>query len=264
MTQKTKSNDQIISALVGASPFFIPDYSLANNIKGGEGLGNHDHKGRKGKRGGSADDGIPNDKAPDDDLVGQMAGGGESGSSLSGARQKLATIEDEIRHKSEEEMYIVSPDTGETMLHIKGDEANVLLSDEDNAKFKGNIVTHNHPNNSGFSLRDIHMALKHGPAEIRAVGSKRGFSMTFPDGIEKDPFTAYSLRRQYDEINKVVYKDLSTKIKKKKMTLEQAQEAHDSMIWNKWMKDHGEKLGITYTEEKYESNLVKAMAGEAS
>lgn len=94
----------------------------------------------------------------------------KAGSNLLSKEQKDSLLAFEQRHRDEflESAYCVNPQTGESFEKTTNDPTSVTFTPEEQAKMKGCILTHNHPNNSEFSPNDIFMLYRLGLSEIRA------------------------------------------------------------------------------------------------
>jgi hypothetical protein len=73
---------------------------------------------------------------------------------------------------------------GDIILKKVGAADHITWTREEREVMQGTILTHNHPNNAGFSPEDIKFACGNGLKEIRAVGSTRSYSIHFADGRE--------------------------------------------------------------------------------
>jgi hypothetical protein len=71
---------------------------------------------------------------------------------------------------------------GDLLIKKVGQVDHITWTREEREVMQGTILTHNHPNNAGFSPEDISFACRNGLKEMRAVGSTRSYSMHLTDG----------------------------------------------------------------------------------
>ena len=101
--------------------------------------------------------------------------------------QTLNTIECKMRGMPLEICFVV--DTNGNIIHkALGDAHSISISDNDVKVMKGNIFTHNHPNNSTLSPFDIVFAARNGLQEIRAVASGGVYCVKLNDNTGEENF----------------------------------------------------------------------------
>jgi hypothetical protein len=193
--------------------------------KGGPGSGNFHHKGRPGKKGGSGKGGgvIDSDDTwkeyykPDYDIRNTL----------------LERVEASISQDEIETGMIVSP-AGKTLVRKKGDYHSVDFSKEKDeiGPFKGDILTHNHPNGTCFSGADMQMAFSWGLREVRVV-NKSGETFRF----YRDDYQPLSIQDYHDffgarfeMLRSQQREDWSNKIVDGEMTLEYAERNHFTKV----------------------------------
>lgn len=95
----------------------------------------------------------------------------------------IKTHENEIRNKDVEKAFVFDKN-GKVVLEKEGTENEVKFKVYELNTFKGNILTHNHPNGTPFSVADIKMACETSLVEMRAVSKNGTFVMNLKDGGE--------------------------------------------------------------------------------
>jgi hypothetical protein len=89
--------------------------------------------------------------------------------------RRLASAEESLRRKTDvEELRAFTLDGTELPRHTSKLADAVYFSEEVGQRYRGAVVTHNHPNEGvGLSYYDVHAALEFDWDEIRAVDAKR-------------------------------------------------------------------------------------------
>jgi lambda family phage portal protein len=123
--------------------------------------------------------------------------------------QQIQDFEDIARPLKKEQALITDMD-GNTLLNKSGTKSRVSFTQDDLDKIKGKdaILTHNHPNDSGFSPQDYQFASNQDIAEFRAVGATKTFTIRRPkDGWPKDKAKFnYQVAESYREAKKIYSK----------------------------------------------------------
>ena len=88
---------------------------------------------------------------------------------------KVKQAEKEIQNQTFESAVIFDSE-GNFLVWEDGKESHVNLAKFE-GKMKGNILTHNHPKGSSFSMEDIKYFLYNGLKEIRAVSAQHTFAL---------------------------------------------------------------------------------------
>jgi len=102
--------------------------------------------------------------------------------------QQIQDFED-IARPLRRERALVTDMNGNILLIKNGTASRVSFDTNDLSKIRGKdaILTHNHPNDSGFSRQDYQFAANQDMAEFRAVGATKTFTIKRPkDGWPKD------------------------------------------------------------------------------
>jgi hypothetical protein len=107
----------------------------------------------------------------------------------------LRKIEQKIALLPHEMAYIVDGKTGATLLEKQGDTSKVDFTKSEMRLLKGNILTHNHPEDKNLSEPDIYVATGSEAAEVRATALDKVHSIKIPTGfsfnhVPKDLFNA--------------------------------------------------------------------------
>lgn len=117
------------------------------------------------------------------------------------ASEVLAREEDRIRSQDLETAVVIDPVTGAVVLRKNGERDRVDFAPDELKKFKGMVLTHNHPNvfdadpgtelwkGVSFSPADVGTAAAFGASEVRAVSNGYDHSMIPPkDGWSREFF----------------------------------------------------------------------------
>lgn len=126
------------------------------------------------------------------------------------AKGKLLNREKEIANNRTETAFLFSPD-GAELFQKDGDVSSVSFNSEELAMIKGGILTHNHPDSSSFSPKDISFLLINDVTELRACFSNGTYILQrtkktigrkpSADDVEKAFFEAYGIiGEKYQEI----------------------------------------------------------------
>ncbi|MCT8337799.1 hypothetical protein FKB36_09960 [Methanoculleus sp. Afa-1] len=116
-------------------------------------------------------------------------------------------FEKEIRHLSDQEVVGIFTSQGELLHSYSSDYNGVLhvkIPDADRLSSQHQILTHNHPSGTSFSLPDLETAAKLDVAEIRVVGETGVYSMMPPPdgwpepGIISDQFREVDSDPEFD------------------------------------------------------------------
>lgn len=85
-------------------------------------------------------------------------------------RAAVIQLEDEIRLDNMENG-IIFDENGKVLLSKRGKPDHLTLTEKELLLLKGCVFTHNHPNGTPFSERDVLMAIDYGISELRVVTS---------------------------------------------------------------------------------------------
>lgn len=181
------------------------------------------------------------------------------------AAKKIKTLEDSIRGKDTETLYVVDAD-GNSVLNLSDGSVNtVVVPEKERQKLFNSILTHNHPAGTTFSSDDIETAIKCGLREIRACFSAKDQSSNFRENIKADG--EYILVRHYDvdsaidswEKGKEFYSDFvkakqENKLKVDAIYYQSQRTAQDALkcntmlehFWDQWLRENAHKYGWYY------------------
>ncbi|WP_294750834.1 hypothetical protein [uncultured Ruminococcus sp.] len=170
----------------------------------------------------------------------------KSGSSLFNDKAKQKLYEDErIIVGNKYETAIIYDNEGKILFKKKGTSDSVTFTAKEIKSMKGCVLTHNHPNDSTFSTKDINMLRRGKLAEIRACTQEGTFVLQPPTRWHKDISTFDSLDSNYEK----TFEEVFSKYKDKA-----AREGKNFFVYyekaeNESMELFCEKYGLTYLWE---------------
>lgn len=100
-------------------------------------------------------------------------------------KMRLETIESVYLNPKKaaiEKLAVLDPKTGSTLFSAVGNDHSVGIPKNVWGKVENAVITHNHPNNTSFSLEDMLLANKLNAASIRAVGDGYTYELIRPAG----------------------------------------------------------------------------------
>lgn len=162
-------------------------------------------------------------------------------------RDRVHTVEAEIRARPTERLVAVDKTTGAVVFAADGTESYVQLDRSQMGILKANpgaVLTHNHPRGTSFSLDDTLLASNVNAGEMRATGRLGGQAATYriaPAVPGKWP-TRLDVTNQYVEADADIYAKRKADIRDGKLTVEEANQTHHHELW----KSISEKLGLRY------------------
>lgn len=186
--------------------------------------------------------------------VGKATSGvGAKGSAAESLRTELSKGENRIRYDHLETAIVYDKDGNVILDKTDGMPDAVYFTDEQSAKFKDTIFTHNHPSGSTFSAADLNLAVMKGVREMRACHADGAYVLTRNYEIgDPIPVTYLELAQDYknaynsyrtnvvDPIYYASAQDLYTADKCNRMIAEYRKN---------WLKEHAKEYGWTYKEE---------------
>jgi hypothetical protein len=157
-------------------------------------------------------------------------------------KSALVAAEREIASLPEEWGVLIGPN-GQELLRRQGDAIRLRFSTEDLSRMAGNLLTHNHPSGTSFSLDDAEFAMEHGLAGIRVVTSNARYSLR-PSGAgwSAEFFAARvmpSVTRRYAEVKQELQELIDGRI----IDPEEAEPRHWHQVWLRVAED----VGLIYT-----------------
>jgi len=115
-------------------------------------------------------------------------GNGEGGEEKTPDAEELKPLKmDELENtiaNQEYETAAMFASTGDFMFMKDGDDKSVNFTDEELERMEGNILTHNHPSNTTFSIDDYELFFHTKMGEIRAVGKDYVYVLKAPIGYD--------------------------------------------------------------------------------
>ena len=168
---------------------------------------------------------------------------------------KITNTENEIRLNKKFETGVIFDKDGNVIIDKRGAKYSVAFSDEECAKMKDCIFTHNHPRGwgypekslgrigSSFSIEDISLAVFHDLSEMRAVTPNYTFIIKRPDAGWGD---YKEIEKIIDKENKKLRREFGNRINNDTLTPGQANITHYHLLWKKVSK----LLGWEYSKLK--------------
>lgn len=141
--------------------------------------------------------------------------------------QVVRSAESKIATRKTEKAIAVNQD-GEIIFEKVGGKSSVSFTNEEVAKFTGNIVTHNHPSGSSFSWADISLASRYDMAEMRAVG--REYEHSMKPGESGWPAIS-DLKATFEDADRQVRDKNWVAIAAGEMTIDEANKNHWHEVW---------------------------------
>lgn len=96
---------------------------------------------------------------------------------LTPAQVTAMRIEDGIRNNRTETGVLIAPD-GSVIHRARGSQDEVPIDAIHLSRVADITMTHNHPNNTGFSVKDVQLAVRYRFAELRVVTRRHRYRMT--------------------------------------------------------------------------------------
>lgn len=168
---------------------------------------------------------------------------------------KITNTENEIRLNKKFETGVIFDKDGNVIIDKRGAKYSVAFSDEECAKMKDCIFTHNHPRGwgypekslgrigSSFSIEDISLAVFHDLSEMRAVTPNYTFIIKRPNAGWGD---YKEIEKIIDKENKKLRREFGNRINNDTLTPGQANITHYHLLWKKVSK----LLGWEYSKLK--------------
>lgn len=169
--------------------------------------------------------------------------------------EQLKTFEIEVGDNTYESCLVVRE--GEKILYKAGNKNQITFITEELNSMNNTIFTHNHPGGSSFSLSDIILMLKQNITEIRAFNKNKNNiyrMIRTEEGLKKGAFSdidIIALENKYENINNELYSEIGAKIKRKEITISEANMLHHRELWKQLTKDVRWGKYIQYKEEVF-------------
>lgn len=146
------------------------------------------------------------------------------------AQKALAMMEFKIRVQSHETAS-VTDSKGFPILVKNGSNNAVGFTPEEVERFRGGVLTHNHPSDGPFSVDDMNLFLGRGLREIRAIGRK-GTSYRFGSTKQLDEVDAMMVGDTFRRVMGDSMLRTNAKINAGRMTVEEANAQWPSEMHN--------------------------------
>jgi hypothetical protein len=168
--------------------------------------------------------------------------------------EKINQIESNIR-KNKFETGVAIDEKGNIIINKRGQQYSISFTNEEIAKIKNTIFTHNHPSGlqyedksirrtgNSFSWEDINLAIKSNVKEIRAVTPVLTFSMKRPANGWPDLEKAKALFISQNATVKNNYMKYVEKLNYSEQAIARAETMHFHTVWKEWVKSF-KKMGI--------------------
>ena len=169
---------------------------------------------------------------------------------------KITNTENEIRLNKSFETGVLFDKNGNVVIDKRGAKYSVEFTDEECAKMKDCIFTHNHPRGwqepekslgrigNSFSPADMYLAIAHNVSEMRAVAPNYTFAMKRPE--EGWGITISKFEKLVNRENNKLRAEFTARINNNTLSPTMASVVHYHILW----KRISEKMGWNYTKAK--------------
>lgn len=169
---------------------------------------------------------------------------------------KITNTENEIRLNKSFETGVLFDRNGNVVIDKRGAKYSVAFTDEECAKMKDCVFTHNHPRGwqepekslgrigNSFSPADMYLAIAHNVSEMRAVTPNYTFAMKRPE--EGWGITISKFEKLVNRENNKLRVEFTARINNNTLSPTMASVVHYHILW----KRISEKMGWSYTKAK--------------
>jgi hypothetical protein len=169
---------------------------------------------------------------------------------------KITNTENEIRLNKSFETGVLFDKNGNVVIDKRGAKYSVEFTDEECAKMKDCIFTHNHPRGwqepekslgrigNSFGPADMYLAIAHNVSEMRAVTPNYTFAMKRPE--EGWGITISKFEKLVNRENNKLRAEFTARINNNTLSPTMASVVHYHILW----KRISEKMGWSYTKAK--------------
>lgn len=169
---------------------------------------------------------------------------------------KITNTENEIRLNKSFETGVLFDRNGNVVIDKRGAKYSVAFTDEECAKMKDCVFTHNHPRGwqepekslgrigNSFSPADMYLAIAHNVSEMRAVTPNYTFAMKRPE--EGWGITISKFEKLMNRENNKLRAEFTARINNNTLSPTMASVVHYHILW----KRISEKMGWNYTKAK--------------
>ncbi len=145
------------------------------------------------------------------------------------------------------EKAVVFADDGTIVFEKAGGESSVSFTPDELRLFENNILTHNHPSGSSFSMDDVELATFWNLKGIRACGSQHRYYLNRPASGWSREIWKKKIKPLAEKIHNDVFRQFSELINKGKLTPEEANYRHWHEVWSRVAKE----VGLDYGREEW-------------
>lgn len=169
---------------------------------------------------------------------------------------KITNTENEIRLNKSFETGVLFDRNGNVVIDKRGAKYSVAFTDEECAKMKDCVFTHNHPRGwqepekslgrigNSFSPADMYLVIAHNVSEMRAVTPNYTFAMKRPE--EGWGITISKFEKLVNRENNKLRAEFTARINNNTLSPTMASVVHYHILW----KRISEKMGWNYTKAK--------------
>lgn len=169
---------------------------------------------------------------------------------------KITNTENEIRLNKSFETGVLFDRNGNVVIDKRGAKYSVAFTDEECAKMKDCVFTHNHPRGwqepekslgrigNSFSPADMYLAIAHNVSEMRAVTPNYTFAIKRPE--EGWGITISKFEKLVNRENNKLRAEFTARINNNTLSPTMASVVHYHILW----KRISEKMGWNYTKAK--------------
>jgi len=149
--------------------------------------------------------------------------------------------------KRKTEKVVVFADDGTIVFEKAGGESSVSFTPDELRLFENNILTHNHPRGSSFSMDDVALATFWNLKGIRACGSQYRYYLNRPASGWSREMWKKKIKPLAEKIDNDVFQRFSELINKGELTPEEANYRHWHEVWSRVAKE----VGLDYGREEW-------------
>lgn len=149
--------------------------------------------------------------------------------------------------KRKTEKAVVFADDGTIVFEKAGEKSSVSFTPDELRLFENNILTHNHPSGSSFSMDDVELATFWNLKGIRACGSQHRYYLNRPASGWSREMWKKKIKPLAEKIHNDVFRQFSELINKGKLTPEEANYRHWHEVWSRVAKE----VGLDYGREEW-------------
>lgn len=149
--------------------------------------------------------------------------------------------------KRKTEKAVVFADDGTVVFEKAGDESSVSFTSSELRFFENNILTHNHPRGTSFSMDDVALAMTWNLKGIRACGSQYRYYLNRPQSGWSREMWDKKIKPLAEKIADDVFQLFSMLIRQGKLSPEEATSRHWHEVWSRVTME----VGLDYGREEW-------------